>query len=148
MTQDVSPAEAIWVTQEAYDRLQEELDHLRGEVRSSITAKIAQAREEGDLSENGGYHAAREEQGKNEARIRQLEDRLRRAQIGEKPADTLRESLKSDNIHERLAAASLLKMSSRGEAATSTMLREALKDGTASTRLLAAQASRSIFAAV
>lgn len=87
MTQDVSPADAIWVTQEAYDRLQEELDHLRGEVRANITAKIAQAREEGDLSENGGYHAAREEQGKNEARIRQLEDRLRRAQIGEKPAD-------------------------------------------------------------
>ncbi|HUQ00229.1 MAG TPA: transcription elongation factor GreA [Aeromicrobium sp.] len=86
MTQD-DTTEAIWVTQEAYDRLQEELDHLRGEVRSSITAKIAQARDEGDLSENGGYHAAREEQGKNEARIRQLEDRLRRAQIGERPAD-------------------------------------------------------------
>ncbi|MFL6088570.1 MAG: transcription elongation factor GreA [Aeromicrobium sp.] len=80
-------ADAIWVTQEAYDRLQEELDHLRGEVRSSITAKIAQARDEGDLKENGGYHAAREEQGKNEARIKQLEDRLRRAQIGDKPAD-------------------------------------------------------------
>lgn len=80
-------AETIWVTQEAYERLREELDHLRGDVRSHITAKIAQAREEGDLSENGGYHAAREEQGKNEARIRQLEDRLRRAQIGDKPAD-------------------------------------------------------------
>ncbi len=87
MTQDASPAEAIWVTQEAYERLQAELDHLRGEVRAEITTKIAQARDEGDLSENGGYHAAREEQGKNEARIRQLEDRLRRAQIGETPAD-------------------------------------------------------------
>lgn len=87
MTQDASPAEAIWVTQEAYERLQQELDLLRGEVRANITAKIAQARDEGDLSENGGYHAAREEQGKNEARIRQLEDRLRRAQIGETPAD-------------------------------------------------------------
>lgn len=87
MTQDAAPSEAIWVTQEAYERLQEELDHLRGEVRANITSKIAAAREEGDLSENGGYHAAREEQGKNEARIRQLEDRLRRAQIGETPAD-------------------------------------------------------------
>ena len=86
MTQDDTTA-AIWVTQEADDRLQEELDHLRGDVRSGITAKIAQAREEGDLSENGGYHAAREEQGKNEARIRQLEDRLRRAHIGDTPAD-------------------------------------------------------------
>jgi transcription elongation factor GreA len=56
-------------------------------VRAEITARIAAAREEGDLSENGGYHAAREEQGKNEARIRQLEDRLRRAEVGDKPAD-------------------------------------------------------------
>src|SRR5690349_13736754 len=88
MAYDATAAtETIWVTQEAYDRLTEELEHLRGDVRSNITAKIAQARDEGDLSENGGYHAAREEQGKNEARIRQLEDRLRRAQIGETPAD-------------------------------------------------------------
>ena len=82
-----SETETIWVTPEAYERLNEELEHLRGEVRASISAKIAQAREEGDLSENGGYHAAREEQGKNEARIRQLEDRLHRAQIGDAPAD-------------------------------------------------------------
>lgn len=86
MTQDTAP-DTIWVTQEAYARLQEELDHLRGDVRADITAKIAAARDEGDLKENGGYHAAREEQGKNEARITQLEDRLRRAQIGDKPAD-------------------------------------------------------------
>lgn len=77
----------IWVTQEAFDRLQQELDHLRGDVRSDITAKIAAAREEGDLKENGGYHAAREEQGKVEARIRQLEDMLRRAEVGEAPED-------------------------------------------------------------
>ena len=86
MTQDTAP-ETIWVTQEAYERLQEELDHLRGDVRSDITSKIAAAREEGDLKENGGYHAAREEQGKTEARIRQLEDMLRRAEVGDKPAD-------------------------------------------------------------
>lgn len=77
----------IWVTQEAYDSLQQELDHLRNEVRSDITAKIAAARDEGDLKENGGYHAAREEQGKVEARIRQLEDMLRRAEVGEAPDD-------------------------------------------------------------
>src|SRR5690625_1001694 len=77
----------IWVTQEAYDRLQQELDHLRGEVRSDITAKIAAAREEGDLKENGGYHAAREEQGKIEARIRQLEHLLRHATVGEASTD-------------------------------------------------------------
>ncbi|MEJ7633896.1 transcription elongation factor GreA [Aeromicrobium sp.] len=79
--------DTIWVTQEAYDRLQQELDHLRGDVRADITAKIAAARDEGDLKENGGYHAAREEQGKTEARIRQLEEMLRRAEVGDKPAD-------------------------------------------------------------
>lgn len=77
----------IWVTQEAYDRLQQELDHLRGDVRADITAKIAAARDEGDLKENGGYHAAREEQGKTEARIRQLEEMMNRAEIGERRAD-------------------------------------------------------------
>ena len=86
MTQPTE-TDTIWVTQEAYDRLQEELDHLRGDVRADITAKIASARDEGDLKENGGYHAAREEQGKTEARIRQLEDMLRRAEVGETPAD-------------------------------------------------------------
>ena len=86
MTQPTD-TETIWVTQEAYERLQQELEHLKGDVRADITAKISAARDEGDLSENGGYHAAREEQGKNEARIRQLEDRLRRAEVGDKPAD-------------------------------------------------------------
>ena len=86
MTQPTG-TETLWVTQESLDRLREELDHLKGEVRADITAKIAAARDEGDLKENGGYHAAREEQGKTEARIRQLEDMLGRAEVGEKPAD-------------------------------------------------------------
>jgi transcription elongation factor GreA len=78
---------AIWLTQEAHDKLQAELANLRGPVREEIVARIAAARDEGDLRENGGYHAAREEQGKAEARIRQIEDMLRRAQVGETPAD-------------------------------------------------------------
>ena len=86
MTQHTD-TETIWVTQEAFDRLQQELEHLKGDVRAEITARIAAARDEGDLRENGGYHAAREEQGKTEARIRQLEEMLRRAEVGEKPAD-------------------------------------------------------------
>ena len=77
----------IWLTQEAHDKLQQELESLRGPVRSEVVARIAAARDEGDLKENGGYHAAREEQGKVEARIRQLEDILRRAQVGATPAD-------------------------------------------------------------
>lgn len=58
-----------WLTQDAYDRLKEELDHLSGPYRQEIVERIAAARDEGDLRENGGYHAARDEQGKNEARI-------------------------------------------------------------------------------
>lgn len=77
----------IWVTREAYDRLVSELENLKGPVMEDITNKIAAARDEGDLKENGGYHAAREEQGKTKARIDQLEDMLRRAEVGEKPAD-------------------------------------------------------------
>jgi transcription elongation factor GreA len=77
----------IWLTQDAHDKLRAELENLQGPVRSDIVARIAAARDEGDLKENGGYHAAREEQGKTEARIRQLEDMLRRARVGETPAD-------------------------------------------------------------
>jgi transcription elongation factor GreA len=75
-----------WLTQEAYDRLQAELDHLSGPARAEITARIAAARAEGDLKENGGYHAAKDEQGKMEARIRQLTQLLREAKVGEPPA--------------------------------------------------------------
>ncbi len=76
-----------WLTQEAFDRLRAELEHLSGEGRQEIARKIEAAREEGDLRENGGYHAAKEEQGKQEARIRQLRDLLERAQVGAAPAD-------------------------------------------------------------
>ena len=71
-----------WLTQEAYDRLKAELIHRTGEFREEEKNRIAAAREEGDLKENGGYHAAREEQGKNEGRIRQLEKMLESAKIG------------------------------------------------------------------
>ena len=76
-----------WLTQEAYDRLQAELTHLSGEGRTEIAERIAAARDEGDLKENGGYHAAREEQAKNEARIRELTEKLRNVQIGTPPDD-------------------------------------------------------------
>ena len=75
-----------WLTQEAADRLQAELSHLEGEGRKDVTAKIEAARAEGDLKENGGYHAARDEQGKMEARIRQLKQMLENAHIGTPPA--------------------------------------------------------------
>ncbi|MDX3386568.1 transcription elongation factor GreA [Streptomyces sp. V2] len=74
-----------WLTQEAYNKLKDELAHLTGPARSEITAKIAAAREEGDLRENGGYHAAKEEQGKQELRVRQLTQLLESAKVGEAP---------------------------------------------------------------
>ncbi len=74
-----------WLTQDAYDKLAAELEFLKREGREAVSAKIARAREEGDLSENGGYHAAREEQGHQEARIRQLTAILETAKVGEAP---------------------------------------------------------------
>ena len=73
----------MWLTQEAYDRLLAELEHRKGAGRKEIVHKISEARAEGDLKENGGYHAAREEQGKNEARIARLEEMLAEAIVGE-----------------------------------------------------------------
>jgi transcription elongation factor GreA len=74
-----------WLTQEAADRLAAELAHLEGPARTDIVKRIEAARAEGDLKENGGYHAAREEQGKIEARIRQLRHMLEHAIIGTPP---------------------------------------------------------------
>ena len=74
-----------WLTQDAYDRLKAELEEMTGPRRTEIAGRIAAARDEGDLKENGGYHAAREEQGKQEGRIRQLTDLLRKARVGEPP---------------------------------------------------------------
>jgi transcription elongation factor GreA len=79
--------QVVWLTQDAYDKLRSELDQLSGPGRAEVTAKIAAARDEGDLRENGGYHAAREQQGQQEARIRQLQDMLRRAEVGEAPIE-------------------------------------------------------------
>ena len=75
-----------WLTQEAFDRRTAELEQLSGEGRVQIANKIEAARSEGDLKENGGYHAAKEEQGKIEARIRVLTELLRNAVVGEAPA--------------------------------------------------------------
>jgi transcription elongation factor GreA len=74
-----------WLTQEAYDRLKSELDHLSGTGRIEIARKIEDARLEGDLKENGGYHAAKEEQGKQEARIIQLMRVLENSRVGTAP---------------------------------------------------------------
>jgi transcription elongation factor GreA len=74
-----------WLTQEAYDRLKAELDHLSGTGRIEIAQKIEAARSEGDLKENGGYHAAKDEQGIMEARIIQLTNILDNSRVGTAP---------------------------------------------------------------
>ena len=80
------PQDKVYMlTQEAYDTLKEELTYREGELREEIKEKIAAARAEGDLSENGGYQAAREEQGKNEGRIQELTVKLRDSQILKAP---------------------------------------------------------------
>jgi transcription elongation factor GreA len=80
--------QTTWLTREAYDRLSAELEDAKGPRRADIVAKIEAARDEGDLKENGGYHAAKDEQGKLEARIRQLTQLLRDAKVGEAPTSS------------------------------------------------------------
>jgi transcription elongation factor GreA len=77
-------APVTWLTQEAHDRLSRELDELIAN-RPVLAKEINDRREEGDLRENGGYQAAREEQGKAEGRILQLQALLRSATVGDAP---------------------------------------------------------------
>jgi transcription elongation factor GreA len=69
------------MTPEGAQKLRDELAHRKGPERAAISHAIGVARELGDLSENAEYHAARERQGLNEARIRDLEDKLARIEV-------------------------------------------------------------------
>jgi transcription elongation factor GreA len=71
------------ITPEGQQRLRAELDQLKNVKRQEIIDDISEARAHGDLKENAEYHAAREEQGLNEARIRELEDVLGTSQVVE-----------------------------------------------------------------
>ncbi len=86
MSTPTDESQGVWLTQEAHDRQKAELDTLVA-GRPAMSAEINARREEGDLKENGGYHAAKDEQGKQEARIRQLTDLLRKATVGEAPKE-------------------------------------------------------------
>ncbi|QRV01950.1 transcription elongation factor GreA [Arcanobacterium phocisimile] len=80
-------AETTWLSQETFDRLNAELEHLKTTGRTEIATKIEEARSEGDLRENGGYHAAREEQSKMEGRIQELTYLLEHAEVGDSPQE-------------------------------------------------------------
>src|SRR3954451_5120507 len=75
------------LSRDAYDRLKAELDDLTTRGRVEIAGLIERARELGDLSENGDYHAAKDDQGRMEARIRQLQAMLKNAEIVDTGAD-------------------------------------------------------------
>jgi transcription elongation factor GreA len=79
------------LSQEAYDRLRAELEELTTRGRVDIAQTIETARELGDLKENADYHAAREDQGRMEARIRQLQSLVDNAVIvdGSEVSDTV-----------------------------------------------------------
>ena len=80
----MTDTQVTWLTQESHDRLKSELNGLVAN-RPVIAAEINERREEGDLKENGGYHAAKDEQGKIEARIRSLTALLKSATVSEAP---------------------------------------------------------------
>ncbi|VEI12995.1 transcription elongation factor GreA [Trueperella bialowiezensis] len=81
-------ANTTWLSQESYDRLTNELNTLKTTGRQEIAERIEAARSEGDLKENGGYHAAREEQSKMEGRIQELTYLLEHAEVGDAPENT------------------------------------------------------------
>lgn len=77
--------ETIWLTQATFDKLNDELAWLTSTRRHEIAKDIQEAREDGDLKENAGYHAAKDEQGKIEARIVELESMLKSAEVKDAP---------------------------------------------------------------
>ena len=80
-------ADTQWLTQAQYDLLASELKERVEVKRVEIARLIDAARQEGDLRENGGYHAARNEQSMNETRIQALQEMLEHAEVGDTPAD-------------------------------------------------------------
>ena len=121
---EMTETQVTWLTQESHDRLKSELDQLISN-RPVIAAEINERREEGDLKENGGYHAAREEQGQQEARIRQLQELLNSAKVGEAPTQIPRPSSSRLAKKVRVTASSRSTPPARLSAARSSTRRSA-----------------------
>lgn len=98
----VESMNALRLSRATYDRLKAEFEDLTTRGRIEVAEKIERAREEGDLRENAGYHAAKDEQGHMEGRIRQLEHLLESAEIVDRiPVYTLVYDGDSDDMAER-----------------------------------------------
>ena len=73
--------ERVPITLEGLKNLEDELQRLKAVERPRIIAAISEARAHGDVSENAEYHAAKEQQGMNEARVAEIEDKINRAEV-------------------------------------------------------------------
>ncbi len=84
--------DTMYLTPEGLKQIEEELEYLKTTRREEVAAKLETAIKQGDLKENADYHDAKEEQGFIEARVRQLEDMLRRGKVIDKsgPANVVR----------------------------------------------------------
>ncbi len=142
------------LSRSAFDRLQAEFDDLTTRGRIDVANKIERAREEGDLKENAGYHAAKDEQGHMEGRIRQLEHLLENAEIVDDvmiytvvydgDTDDMAERYMIGNMEEHVDGADVISPSSplgtalEGAAAGDTISYEA-PNGTLTVRVLAVE---------
>lgn len=81
MNQEVKMSKVVYLTEEGLQKLQAELNHLKGVERPAISRMIAEARDKGDLSENAEYDAAKEAQGMLELKISKLEDTVANSRI-------------------------------------------------------------------
>ncbi len=117
-------ANIIYLTEEGYNKMKEELDHLRSVERPAISAQIAEARDKGDLSENAEYDAAKEAQGMLEMKIAKLEATFSAARIIDQS------QIKTDTV--RILNKVRLKNLSMNKEMTYTLVSEneaSLKDG-------------------
>jgi transcription elongation factor GreA len=120
------------LSQGAYDKLKAEFDDLTTRGRIDVANKIEVAREEGDLKENAGYHAAKDEQGHMEGRIRQLEHLLENSEIVEaSQVFTILYEGDSDDMAERYLIGNMEEVAENADVISSTSPLGAALDGAA-----------------
>ncbi|OGS22411.1 MAG: transcription elongation factor GreA [Elusimicrobia bacterium RIFOXYA2_FULL_39_19] len=89
----------LFLTKEGHKKLTDELERRRKITRKDLSKAIGEAIEQGDLRENAGYHAAKEEQGKNEARISEIELKLGKARIIDEENININEAYVGSVVH-------------------------------------------------